>query len=179
MPKRKAPTDQLTVREFKRRGWRTVGKTEYWQATMYLIQPVLDAAVAFLTWPGLNETATLFEATLRFTQGQPGRRKDLFGFADYVVATGKGIRFIQVTADSGISARVKKIRSECKEAAIDVLTSHGSIEVWGWKQEAPRKPWTLRRVGIILVEGTLLTEKLADPKPAAKVVRDETRMLFD
>ena len=125
-----------TVAEFKRRGWR-YGKTEHWKA---------------------------FHASKDDDRKPGGVRVDLFGFVDYLAIAPAGPRkyfvFVQITSDSGVSARVAKIRGECSDAAKDVLSVGGRIEVWGWKQKKPRARWTLRRVAVLLGDdGELYTEK--------------------
>ena len=45
------------------------------------------------------------------------RRHDLFGFIDLIAIRGDDIVGLQVTSDSNISARVKKIKEECDDAA--------------------------------------------------------------
>ncbi len=162
MTKRKAPTDQKTVEEIKRRGWRTFDKTEHWVPS-FLVRAVVDAAVRCCDGDTLigNRFHTLSDAVKALSNGSPGVRKDLFNFADYLVVTPAGFLFIQTTADSGMSARVLKIRGECADAAKDILTAGGHIEVWGWKQKQPRARWTLRRVAVLLADDVeLYTEKI-------------------
>jgi hypothetical protein len=81
------------------------------------------------------------ERWIRTPQG--GRRKDLFGFID-LIAIAEGVLIgIQATA-SGSSARIKKIKTECREDAILWLQAGGKIHVVGWrklKKPVNRKYW--------------------------------------
>lgn len=79
-------------------------------------------------------------------------RRDLLGFIDIVCATGGEIIGIQATSRSNVSARVKKIKTECADHARKWLESGGVIEVWGWgkmkKRDADGKFWQVRCVRI-------------------------------
>lgn len=83
--------------------------------------------------------------------GRPGGiRKDLFGFIDIVVL-GERILAVQCTSTSSMSARVRKIREECGEAAQRWLEAGGEIVVMGWKKyvkAVDRKYWrpTIREI---------------------------------
>ena len=63
-----------------------------------------------------------------------GVRKDLFGFIDIVALVDKQIIAIQCTSGTNTSARVKKIQTECQEAAEMWLACGGRIQVWGWRK---------------------------------------------
>lgn len=72
-----------------------------------------------------------------------GLRRDLFNFIDIVELQEDCIVGIQCTA-SGSSARITKIKTECREAAIAWLKGGGRIQVWGWrklKKKVDRKTW--------------------------------------
>ena len=59
-------------------------------------------------------------------------RQDLFGFID-VVALGDNILAVQCTS-TGVSTRITKIKSECRDAASAWLKAGGTIQVWGWRK---------------------------------------------
>ena len=82
-----------------------------------------------------------------------GVRKDLFGFVD-VVAVGHGkIMAVQATSGSNVTARVVKIKTECRDAAMEWLKSGGSIRVVGWrklKKKVDGKNWQPKIVVVTL-----------------------------
>lgn len=85
---------------------------------------------------------------------QTKRRLDVFGFGDVLAVdpATKSTLLIQATSTANMSARVKKIMTECEESARTWLSpSSNFIEVWGWAKRGPagkRKLWTLRRVAL-------------------------------
>lgn len=85
---------------------------------------------------------------------QAGRRIDAFGFGDILAIDQRtGSMLIQATSTDNMSARVAKIRGECKQAATDWLRAGNRIEVWGWAKRGAagtRKVWTLRIVSLTL-----------------------------
>lgn len=81
------------------------------------------------------------------------RRIDVFGFGDILVLDGEpGALLIQATA-AGVSARVTKIKTECKDDAKLWLKAGNRIAVWGWTKRGKagaRKLWTLRTIEVTL-----------------------------
>ena len=97
------------------------------------------------------------------------RRHDLFGFIDLIAVRGDDIVGLQVTSDSNISARVKKIKEECDDAAKSWIAAGGLIVVQGWgkkkvKRKSPRETWQHRSVEIVAnLESTLGGELVSRP----------------
>lgn len=87
---------------------------------------------------------------------QARRRIDLFGCIDLVALDGKpGVLGIQATSTGNIPSRVKKILTECREAARDWLEAGNRLEVWGYAKRGPagkRKLWTLKTREVTLEE---------------------------
>jgi hypothetical protein len=85
---------------------------------------------------------------------QAGRRVDVFGFGDILAVDGlPGSLLIQATTTENMSARVKKIQTECHDAAKEWLRYGNRIGVWGWAKRGPadkRKVWTLRIINLTL-----------------------------
>ena len=84
----------------------------------------------------------------------PGRRIDLFGFIDGIsldTSTG-GTSIIgwQATSGSNLSSRIAKIRTECREQAIDWLNAGGRIELWAWRKLSPRGTKVVRWKPIVV-----------------------------
>ncbi len=78
-------------------------------------------------------------------------RKDLFGFLDLVALDGQpGVLGIQVTSGSNVSARVKKIGTECRDAAERWLRAGNRIEVHGWRKIGRPTRWAARTVQVTL-----------------------------
>lgn len=73
------------------------------------------------------------------------QRKDLFNFID-LLAVKVGFLAIQTTSYSNISARYKKITTECRDAAIRWLQAGGKIEIWGWHKVKNRWQFKVREV---------------------------------
>lgn len=74
------------------------------------------------------------------------QRKDLFGFIDIVCLdpTNKQTWGVQCTSTGNISARIKKICTECKDNALAWLNAGNYIEVIGWSKKGARnkrKTW--------------------------------------
>lgn len=70
----------------------------------------------------------------RVEQWIPGAnvRKDLFGFIDVVAISPEGETYgIQVTTASHVKERIKKIKTECLDAAIMLIAAGWHLEVWG------------------------------------------------
>lgn len=83
------------------------------------------------------------------------QRKDLFGFIDIISldATAKKIWGVQCTSTGNMNARIKKIKIECAEYALEWLKSGGYIEVIGWSKKGKcgkRKLWQPSRKEITL-----------------------------
>lgn len=78
------------------------------------------------------------------------RRHDLFGFIDMIVLSEGKTLGVQVTSRSNMSARAKKIKTECKDDALAWLNAGNEIEVWGWGKikKGKRHLWDLRRVKV-------------------------------
>jgi len=86
-----------------------------------------------------------------------GYRRDLFNFIDIIELTGEGIIGIQSTSGSNFSKRVEKIKTECREAAVEWIKNGGRIQVWGWrelKKKVDRKTWQPRIVELGLEDLT-------------------------
>lgn len=61
--------------------------------------------------------------------------KDLFGCIDLIALDGQpGVLGIQATSGSNGAARVKKIQTECREAAERWLLAGNRLEVWAWRK---------------------------------------------
>jgi len=69
------------------------------------------------------------------------QRKDLFGFIDIIALDleTKKTWGVQCTSTSNMSARVKKICTECTEYSLAWLKSGNHIEVIGWAKKAVGK----------------------------------------
>jgi hypothetical protein len=81
------------------------------------------------------------------------QRKDLFGFIDIVALGDKQTWGIQCTSTGNISARIKKITTECRELALAWLKAGNLIEVIGWSKKGAkgkRKLWQPTRKTITL-----------------------------
>ena len=77
------------------------------------------------------------------------------GFGDVLVATGESLLLIQATSGSNSAARVRKITTECREAARAWLESGGRIEVWAWRKYAKpvdRRYWRALETPITLAD---------------------------
>lgn len=92
--------------------------------------------------------------------------QDLFGFIDAVALDGRpGILGIQATGDSSgnVAARITKIATERRAAAVAWLEAGNRVQVWGWGKKGAagkRKLWTLRVVAVELVDGQLVTRAI-------------------
>lgn len=66
------------------------------------------------------------------------QRKDLFGFIDIIAldVSEKKTWGIQCTSTGNMSARVKKICTECRDYALAWLEVGNNIEVIGWSKKA-------------------------------------------
>ncbi len=66
------------------------------------------------------------------------QRKDLFGFID-LIAIRSGLTVgIQATSTPNMSARIKKIKGECFQAALKWLQAGNVIIVIGWSKKKNR-----------------------------------------
>jgi hypothetical protein len=78
---------------------------------------------------------------------QARKRVDLFGFGDIVCLDGcPGVLAVQVTTASNLSNRLKKLRTECKQAAWDWLEHENALHLHGWSKKGARgkrKTWQL------------------------------------
>jgi hypothetical protein len=64
-------------------------------------------------------------------------RHDLFNIADVLAVRGRETLAVQVTAGSGVSARVRKLRGS---SALPLLTAAGwRVEVHGWRKVKVRR----------------------------------------
>jgi hypothetical protein len=102
---------------------------------------------------GEGKIAEVSERWNSFTK----QRKDLFGFIDIICLdiSAKQTWGIQCTSTGNMSARIKKICTECKEQAIAWLQAGNYIEVIGWSKKGPRnkrKTWQCSRRNITLVD---------------------------
>ena len=99
------------------------------------------------------------------------RRHDLFGFIDLIAIRGDDILGLQVTSDSNMSARVKKILEECDDAAKAWIAAGGIIVVQGWgkkkaRRHSARETWQHRSVQIKQEDGLLRQYQWqAEPDP--------------
>ena len=76
------------------------------------------------------------------------QRKDLFGFIDIIAIEKNQTWGIQCTSTGNISARIKKITTECKDNALAWLKAGNHIEVIGWSKKGlkgKRKTWQATR----------------------------------
>jgi len=79
-------------------------------------------------------TVAITEHWNHYTQ----RRMDLFGFGD-LLAVGNGcIILVQTTSGANTAARITKIKTECRDAAIAWLNAGGQFEVHGWRELVKR-----------------------------------------
>ena len=70
---------------------------------------------------------------------QTMQRKDVWGFGDILAIDGlPGSLLVQCTSGSNVSARVHKIRDECREAAEAWLRAGNRIVVIGFRKLKPR-----------------------------------------
>ena len=77
-------------------------------------------------------------------------RKDLYGFVDAMALRDglTGALGVQTTTQSNMSARVKKILTECQENAVLWLRTGNRIVVHGWAKKGKkgkRKLWELKK----------------------------------
>ena len=73
-----------------------------------------------------------------FFNSHTNRRKDLFGFIDFIaIGNGKCIA-VQCCARSGISSHRRKIIEDCHDAATKWIESGNSIEIHGWDRTKER-----------------------------------------
>ena len=82
----------------------------------------------------LGYTCAIVEHWNHYTQ----RRNDLFGFGDLLAVGNGSIVLIQVTSGSNTAARIKKIKTECRDNAIAWLQAGGQVEVQSWRQLVKR-----------------------------------------
>ena len=142
---------------------------EYWQPS-FANRAVVDAAKEFASNPDSSVKLEQLRCKVaQLEQFGPGKRQDLFNFVD-IVAVGNGhILAVQCTSTSGLSARLKKITSDCQDAAVAWLKNQGMIEVHGWKRYAKaenRKFWRPTIRGLALNASEVLTwhDKPVDEK---------------
>jgi len=70
-----------------------------------------------------------------FFNHHTNRRKDLFGFIDFIaIGHGKCVA-VQCCARSGIGSHQRKISHECRDAAAEWLASGNTIEIHGWDRK--------------------------------------------
>ena len=99
----------------------------------------------------LGMTAAITEHWNQFSR----RRIDLFNFCDILALLPQGILFVQCTTSANQAARVTKITTECRQAALAALEAGGKIEVWGWSKRGPRgkrKLWDVTRREITVAD---------------------------
>lgn len=78
-----------------------------------------------------------------------GKRRDLFGFIDLLAIRENEVLAIQATSDSGVSARVKKIKSEDLADNLAAVRQAGiKIHVHGWKKNPLKNRWQVRVVDL-------------------------------
>lgn len=147
MAKKKSSTSETerTLAECKRLGW-YAQKTEYWLPS-FRSHDVVAAAKELVANPTKKGLAVLERAVLSYS-GNPGIRKDLFGFIDVLALTDEGFVAIQSTSRPNIGSRHLKIRTDCQEAAKHFLRAGGRIEVWGWfkaEKAIDRKFWQVKK----------------------------------
>ena len=102
-----------------------------------------------------NKLVDIVEKWNSFTQ----QRKDVFGFIDIIALDPekKETWGIQCTSTGNMNARVKKILTECRDAALIWLKAGNHIEVIGWSKTGPagkRKLWNAKRRTILLEDFT-------------------------
>ena len=79
----------------------------------------------------LNMLPAVVESYNSFTQ----RRKDAFGFLDIIAISDSGTMGVQTTTLSNMSARLNKIKGECREAAAMWLRAGNWLTIHGWYKE--------------------------------------------
>ena len=173
MPKKKPkvvkiPTSKKTRDVCEKNGWRIIGGETY--VTTYQARDVVEAAKA-MHFENLLDASKdperipsrsavdclwgLKTAVDALNHGRPGFYKDIGGFID-ILCTGKTdgcncIIGIQTTSRSGMSARRKKMRTECLDAVRDWLNCGGIIYLHGWDQPGgPGKRYRLKEEQVIL-----------------------------
>lgn len=168
MPKQ-VPTSQLSRKKCKERDWRILGG-EIWVPS-HAARAVVDAAVDFCNTPiGQDVSDKLHGIALaveKLKQYGPGVRQDIGGFID-ILCTGEialpvdsiiidCIIGIQTTSRNGMSARRKKMRTECLDAVRDWLKSAGILYLHGWDQpKGPGKRYRLKEEQVTLGENNVL-----------------------
>ena len=100
------------------------------------------------------------------------RRHDLFGFIDLIAVRGDDIVGLQVTSDSNMSARVKKIKEECGPAARAWIAAGGSVLVQGWakkkaRRDSSRETWHHRTIRLEDDDGGELRSRQVSDAEAA------------
>lgn len=118
--------------------------------------------------PNRQEACPICQATT----GKGGVRKDLFGFIDLVAIDGaQGVVAIQVCATSSMASRLNKIRTVCSKEATTWLAFGNRIQIHGWSKKHYKltdgskskvERWSLRRVKVFLLEGSLEATALDD-----------------
>lgn len=69
----------------------------------------------------MNKWSVWLPARVKFYEN------DIFGIADAIISTSQGLKLIQLTTLSNISARKKKIQK-----VLETKTISSVIEIWGW-----------------------------------------------
>ena len=89
-----------------------------------------------------KDAGCLIEVVERYNSFS-GKRKDLFGFIDAILIENDILFGLQITSGNCVPARIKKIKSECKESAIAFLKTGNKILVIGWRKlkSTGRQKW--------------------------------------
>ena len=143
---------ERTLKECRAQGW-LAWKVEYWQPS-FAARNIIDAVKA---------NKPLGPALNMYHRMGPGKRIDPFGFIDVLVIRGQDILAIQSTSADGVSARLKKMRTEpdVREAVERWVATGNAVEIWGWrkyKKAVDRKFW---RPVIKVISPELLAMEIA------------------
>lgn len=162
MPK-KTPTSQLSRKECKKRDWTILGG-EIWVPS-HAARAVVTAATELYDKYSSDQLTKLYDAVRNMKAYGPGVRQDIGGFIDLLClgevpktellglpcdGTMPCIIGIQTTARSGMSARRKKMKTECLPQVRDWLNAAGFLFLHGWDQPGgPGKRYRLKEEQVI------------------------------
>ncbi len=153
----KTPTSQLSRKECKKRDWEIIGG-EIWVPS-HAARAVVDAAKRWSRGADLMNAVELLnqlhEAVKSLEKFGPGVRQDIGGFIDLLclgelpLHKQEGIDLpcilgIQVTSRGGLSARRKKMQTECLDKVRRWIACGGILYLHGWDQ--PKGPGTRYRL---------------------------------
>ena len=147
--------------------------SDWWETSA---DPLMTGTERIAFFAGSEHTT--FDAALRALRAnRPGFYKDIGGFIDLLCVGDalkidddcyipcEGIIGIQTTSRSGMSARKKKMRTECLDNVVKWLTAGGILYLHGWDQPGgPGKRYRLKEEQVILDGDGLVFIDADEPK---------------